>query len=56
MEEDREWGRALADYFDILEMGWTAWSWSNEPYLVSRFTPTKFGDIVLEQLRKTLRS
>jgi aryl-phospho-beta-D-glucosidase BglC (GH1 family) len=54
--EDREWGRSLARYFDDLGMGWTAWSWSNEPYLVTRFTPTRFGDIVLEQLRNNLLS
>jgi aryl-phospho-beta-D-glucosidase BglC (GH1 family) len=54
--EDQEWGRTLVDYFDALEMGWTAWSWSNEPYLVTRFTPTEFGDIVLAQLRRTLVS
>ena len=54
--EDREWGRSLVRYFDDLGMGWTAWSWSNEPYLVTRFTPTPFGDIVLEQLRKNLVS
>ena len=54
--EDLEWGQALAGYFDTLEMGWTAWSWSNEPYLVSRFTPTEFGNIVFAQLRRTLVS
>ena len=55
-EEDHEWGRSLVRYFDALGIGWTAWSWSNEPYLVTRFTPTGFGDIVLEQLRRTLMS
>ena len=55
-DEDREWGRSLVRYFDSLGMGWTAWSWSNEPYLVTRFTPTRFGDIVLEQLRNNLLS
>jgi hypothetical protein len=55
-EEDREWGRSLVRYFDALGIGWTAWSWSNEPYLMRRFTPTRFGDIVLEELRRTLVS
>lgn len=50
--EDREWGQALADYFDALEIGWTAWSWSNEPYLVARFAPTSFGEIVRERLQE----
>jgi endoglucanase len=51
--EDRNWGESLANYFDALGIGWTAWSWSNEPYLVKRFTPTAFGDVVLERLRRT---
>jgi endoglucanase len=55
-EEDLNWGLSLANYFGALGIGWTAWSWSNEPYLVKRFTPTEFGDIVLEQLRRTLVS
>ena len=54
--EDLNWGLSLANYFDALAIGWTAWSWSNEPYLVRRFTPTEFGDIVLEQLRRTVVS
>ena len=54
--EDLNWGLSLANYFGALGIGWTAWSWSNEPYLVRRFTPTEFGDIVLEQLRRTLVS
>src|SRR5262245_46825599 len=55
-EEDREWGRALVRYFDVLGIGWTAWSWSNESYLVTRFAPTQFGDIVLSELRRALDS
>jgi len=50
--EDREWGQSLARYFDALGIGWTAWSWSNEPYLVTRFAPTAFGEIVRERLRR----
>ena len=49
--EDRNWGSSLANYLDALGIGWTAWSWSNEPYLVTRFTPTEFGEIVLARLR-----
>jgi endoglucanase len=48
--EDREWGQLLAQYFDELGIGWTAWSWSNEPYLVTRYAPTTFGEIVREHL------
>jgi hypothetical protein len=49
--EDREWGQSLANYFDFLEMGWTAWSWSNEPCLVNHFLPTVFGEMVRDRLR-----
>jgi len=51
--EDREWGESLADYFDYLQMGWTAWSWFNEPYLVTRFAPTRFGEIVRVRLQRS---
>jgi len=49
-EEDQEWGRSLADYFDQLGMGWTAWSWSNEPFLVAGYVPTQFGEVVRARL------
>jgi endoglucanase len=48
--DDQEWGLKLADYFDSLGMGWTAWSWANEPRLVTRFAPTGFGEIVRARL------
>ncbi len=51
--EDRNWGQSLANYFDVLGIGWTAWSWSNEPYLVTRFTPTEFGEIVRAHLQRS---
>lgn len=51
--EDREWGRSLAHYFDALQIGWTAWSWSNEPFLVTRFEPTAFGRLVRDRLKQT---
>jgi endoglucanase len=49
-EEDCAWGRRLANYFDQLEIGWTAWSWSDDPFLVTHQTPTSFGEIVRKQL------
>jgi len=48
--EDLEWGHRLADYFDQLGIGWTAWSWSNEPFLISGGLPTAFGEIVRRRL------
>jgi hypothetical protein len=52
-EADLDWGRRLLDYFDELEMGWTAWSFSDRPHLVERenFEPTAFGALVRERLR-----
>jgi endoglucanase len=49
-QQDRAWGRRLVRYFDELQMGWAAWSWSNEPLLVSRYMPTGFGEIVRDTL------
>jgi len=51
-DEDVQWGKSLVHYFDVLEMGWTAWSWSNEPYLVNYLLPTTFGDIVRTHLQR----
>ena len=53
--KDLEWGRKLVRYFDDLEIGWTAWSWSNNPFLVNRYTPTKFGQIVQASLMSNTR-
>ncbi len=51
--EDQEWGHSLADYFDQLGMGWTAWSWSNNPFLVRRYEPTEFGEVVRKRLARS---
>lgn len=53
--EDLEWGQRLARYFDDLEIGWTAWSWSNDPILVHGGAATKFGRIVQAGLTKNTR-
>ncbi len=49
-ENDLKWGKKLADYFDSLQMGWTAWSWHNAPHIVQRYTPTSFGELVRASL------
>ena len=49
---DHDWGTKLTNYFDELEIGWTAWSWSDHPHLVVDRAPTKFGKIVYELLQK----
>jgi endoglucanase len=47
---DLEFVRALMRYMKELEIGWTAWSWSNEPFLVTRYIPTAFGETVRQGL------
>src|SRR5882724_305588 len=47
---DLDFGHRLVEYMRQLEMGWTAWSWYNEPFLVSRYAATQFGAIVQQQL------
>lgn len=48
---DVEWGRRLADYMDGLGMGWTAWSWCDEPRLQRDGRATEFGEMVRARLR-----
>jgi aryl-phospho-beta-D-glucosidase BglC (GH1 family) len=47
---DLRWGKKLAAYFDRLAMGWTAWSWHNDPLIVRKYAPTPFGEIVRSRL------
>jgi endoglucanase len=47
---DLDFGRRLVEYMRQLGIGWTAWSWYNEPLLVSRYAATQFGAIVRQQL------
>ena len=54
-DADLEWGRKLADYFNDRGIGWTAWSWSDEPRLIvypptPSYAPSKFGSFVRELL------
>jgi hypothetical protein len=48
--EDLVWGRRLAAYFRELGMGWTAWSWRDQPHLQVNGLPTEFGDVVMAAL------
>lgn len=43
---DLNWGRDIARYMDERGMGWTAWSWSDDPHLVRDGVPTPFGELV----------
>jgi hypothetical protein len=50
--DDMDFVQRLIDYLEGLEIGWTAWSWSDSPFLVSRYAPTAFGNVVRESLAK----
>ncbi len=45
-QDDVDWGRKLRKYMEARQMGWTAWSWSNDPYIVDRYAVTAFGRVV----------
>ena len=44
--EELDFVRRLMAYAQQLGIGWTAWSWFNDPFLVNRYEATRFGDIV----------
>jgi endoglucanase len=48
--EDRDFGRRLMQYMKDLELGWTAWSWFNDPLSIARYAATPFGENVRRQL------
>ena len=51
-DQDLEFGRELASIMRERGFGWTAWSWSDFPLLVSApgCTPTAFGSLVRDEL------
>lgn len=48
--DDVGWGRRLATYLENHGIGWTAWSWSNKPFLMQNGVPTPFGELVRDLL------
>jgi endoglucanase len=55
--DDLDWGVRLASYFEDRGMGWTAWSWSDEPRLIEYppqppYDPTVFGALIRDLLRR----
>jgi len=42
--------RRLLDYLQQREIGWTAWSWIDQPNLITRYAPTAFGQLVRQTL------
>jgi hypothetical protein len=53
-EQDLDFGRVLASLMRRLGLGWTAWSWADEPRLVKPcspgYEPTLFGELVRNEL------
>ena len=47
---DLDFVSRLIAYASGLRIGWTAWSWFNEPFLVDRYAPTQFGRLVRQSL------
>ncbi len=48
--DDLEFVRRLMRYMRELEIGWAAWSWSDEPFLINGSGPTAFGEAVRQEL------
>ena len=46
---DLEFGRSLVAFLNQHNIGWTAWGWYDQPFLVNRFAPTQFGALVRQQ-------
>lgn len=49
-QNELDWGLRLARYMAGHNMGWTAWSWADNPRVVSRYEPTRFGQIVRDAM------
>ena len=47
---DLDFVTKLAAYLQQRGIGWAAWSWFNDPFLVNRYSPTKFGALIRQQL------
>ncbi len=50
--EHLSWGKELLAYLRQKKLGWTAWSWVDDPHLTGddRRTPTEFGNLVRQVL------
>jgi endoglucanase len=46
--------RRLLDYLQRREIGFAAWSWFDDPKLVTRYAPTAFGQLVQQNLRNRI--
>lgn len=50
--EELDYVRRLLDYLEQKQIGWAAWSWIDDPKLVTRYAPTAFGELVRDGLNQ----
>lgn len=48
--DELDYVRRLLDYLQQKEIGFTAWSWIDQPNLITRYAPTAFGQLVQQSL------
>ncbi|WP_109489431.1 glycoside hydrolase family 5 protein [Occallatibacter savannae] len=48
--EELDYVRRLLDYLQQKQIGFAAWSWIDQPNLITRHTPTAFGQLVRQTL------
>jgi len=48
-----EYVRRLLDYLHEREIGWAAWSWIDQPNLITRYASTAFGQLVQRSLNSS---
>jgi endoglucanase len=53
--EELDFVRRLVVYAQNNGIGWAAWSWFDEPFLVNRYAPTQFGEVVRRELSAKIK-
>ena len=48
--QELDYVRRLLDYLQQKQIGFAAWSWIDQPNLVTRYTPTAFGQLIRQSL------
>lgn len=48
--DELEYVRRLLDYLREGEIGWAAWSWIDQPNLITRYAPTAYGQLIQQNL------
>ena len=50
--DELEYVRRLLDYLQRKQIGFAAWSWIDQPTLITRYAPTAFGQLVRQNLAR----